>query len=62
MKSSSTPHQIANRKALEWQAGYGAVSFGTKDLPRVTNYIKRQKESITPKYKPTSVWRGSKAR
>ena len=31
-------------KALEWQRGYGIVSFGTKDLPWVIDYIKNQKE------------------
>lgn len=37
-------HQIANRKILEWQTGYGVVSFGTKDLAWVIRYIKNQKE------------------
>ena len=37
-------HQIANRKALEWQTGYGVVSFGTKDLEWVKRYIQNQKE------------------
>jgi putative transposase len=32
------------RKLLEWQAGYGVVSFGTKDLEWVRNYIRNQKE------------------
>ncbi|MBI3412161.1 MAG: IS200/IS605 family transposase [Planctomycetes bacterium] len=32
------------RKILEWQAGYGVVSFGTKDLDWVVDYIRRQKE------------------
>ena len=31
-------------KRLEWQAGYGVVSFGTKDLTRVVEYIRNQKE------------------
>jgi putative transposase len=31
-------------KALEWQRGYGIVSFGTKDLPWVIDYIKNQKK------------------
>jgi len=30
-------------KALEWQAGYGVVSFGTKDLEWVKAYIRNQK-------------------
>jgi REP-associated tyrosine transposase len=37
-------HQIANRKLLEWQEGYGVVSFGTKDLNWVTAYVRNQKE------------------
>src|SRR5450432_4463732 len=37
-------HQLANRKVLEWQSGYGVVSFGTKDLPWVIDYIRNQKE------------------
>ena len=37
-------HQLANRKVLDWQAGYGVVSFGTKDLEWVVNYIRNQKE------------------
>ena len=31
-------------KALEWQRGYGIVSFGTKDLKWVVEYIKNQRE------------------
>jgi putative transposase len=31
-------------KELEWQTGYGVVSFGTKDLPWVVEYIRRQRE------------------
>ena len=29
---------------LGWQTGYGVVSFGTKDLQWVVNYIRNQKE------------------
>src|SRR5687767_12004839 len=36
-------HEIANRKTLEWQHGYGVVSFGTKDLKWVVRYILNQK-------------------
>lgn len=36
--------QLANRKTFGWQAGYGVVSFGTKDLPWVVGYVERQKE------------------
>lgn len=31
-------------KALEWQRGYGIVSFGTRDLKWVVEYIKNQEE------------------
>lgn len=31
-------------KALQWQLGYGVVSFGTRDLPWVVSYIENQKE------------------
>lgn len=37
-------HEVANRKLLEWQDGYGVVSFGTKDLAWVARYIEKQKE------------------
>jgi putative transposase len=37
-------HEIANRKLLDWQEGYGVVSFGTKDLKWVVDYVKNQKE------------------
>jgi REP element-mobilizing transposase RayT len=37
-------HKIANRKLLDWQSGYGVVSFGTKDLPWVVNYVRNQKQ------------------
>ncbi len=30
--------------SLQWQAGYGIVSFGTRDLPWVRNYILNQPE------------------
>src|SRR5437868_7676822 len=30
--------------ALEWQRGYGVVSFGTGDLPWVLEYIRNQRE------------------
>ena len=36
--------EIANRKLLEWQSGYGVVSFGSKDLPWIVSYIRNQKE------------------
>ena len=34
-------------KALQWQSGYGVVSFGTKDLKWVVNYILNQKQRHT---------------
>lgn len=37
-------HEIAKRKILEWQTGYGVVSFGTKDMSWVVQYIQNQKE------------------
>ena len=37
-------HEIANRKLLDWQQGYGVVSFGTKDLKWVVDYVKNQKQ------------------
>jgi putative transposase len=37
-------HEIVNRKILEWQDGYGVVSFGTKDLEWVSRYVRNQKE------------------
>jgi hypothetical protein len=37
-------HEICNRKVLDWQDGYGVVSFGTKDLPWVIRYVKHQKQ------------------
>jgi putative transposase len=37
-------HEIANRKVLEWQDGYGVVSFGIKDLEWVAKYVRNQRE------------------
>ena len=36
-------HELLNLKLLDWQTGYGVVSFGTKDLDWVVNYIRNQK-------------------
>jgi REP element-mobilizing transposase RayT len=47
LKGSSTyhiNHEICNRKVLNWQTGYGIVSFGSKDLPWIIAYIRNQKE------------------
>mgnify|MGYP002624378725 FL=1 len=32
------------QKVLQWQAGYGVVSFGTRDLPWVIEYIRNQRQ------------------
>ncbi len=37
-------HEVCNRKVLAWQDGYGVVSFGTKDLPWVVEYVRSQKQ------------------
>ena len=42
-------HEVNRRmelkqKVLQWQTGYGVVSFGTRDLPWVVAYIRGQKE------------------
>jgi putative transposase len=31
-------------KVLQWQVGYGVVSFGTRELPWVVDYIRKQRE------------------
>ncbi len=36
--------ELVNRKVLDGQTGYGVVSFGTKDLEWVVNYIRNQRE------------------
>ena len=46
LKGSSS-HYINHEvqpKALEWQRGYGIVTFGTRDLGWVVAYIRNQKE------------------
>jgi len=43
--SHDVNHQFdLTKKVLEWQAGYGIVSFGTKDLEWVKKYIRNQKQ------------------
>jgi putative transposase len=44
--SSHDVNQAAGRghKVLEWQAGYGVVSYGTRDGEWVYEYIRHQKE------------------
>jgi hypothetical protein len=37
-------HTLANRKIIEWQSGYGVVSFGTKATPWVVRDVEKQRE------------------
>jgi putative transposase len=40
-----TNQQVGHRdKILQWQTGYGVVSFGTRDLDWVKQYIRDQKQ------------------
>jgi putative transposase len=45
----SSAHEVNQKlgggsKVLEWQTGYGVVSFGTKDLEWVKSYVRNQRE------------------
>ena len=42
--SSHDTNQRLGHKALEWQAGYGVVSFGTRDLEWVKDYVRNQRD------------------
>jgi len=44
--SSHAVNQVFVRAAekFEWQAGYGVVSFGTRNLEWIVSYVKNQKE------------------
>ena len=42
--SSHDVNQKLGHKSLEWQAGYGVVSFGTRDLEWVKEYVRNQRE------------------
>lgn len=46
LKGGSSHHinQTSNHKLLQWQRGYGIISFGTKDLQWVISYVLNQKE------------------
>jgi len=46
MKGAASHHinQMAGRKVLQWQDGYGAVSFSPSALDRVKSYIANQAE------------------
>src|SRR5581483_5879873 len=40
-------HEVNRRfgdKTIEWQTGYGVVTFGTRDLAWVVAYIRNQRE------------------
>ncbi len=42
--SSFEVNKRMNLKALEWQRGYGVVSFGKRNLDWVLDYVRRQRE------------------
>ena len=42
--SSHEANQKLGRKLLDWQTGYGVVSFGTRDLVWVMEYVRNQRE------------------
>jgi REP element-mobilizing transposase RayT len=42
--SSHDANQRLGHKVLEWQTGYGVVSFGTKDQPWVVDYVRNQRD------------------
>jgi putative transposase len=47
--SSHDVNQALGRrqKELQWQGGYGVVSFGTRDLPWVIEFVRNQREHHT---------------
>ena len=42
--SSHEVNQKLGHKVLEWQTGYGVVSFGTRDLDWVKDYVRNQRD------------------
>ena len=46
IKGASSHHinQLHGQKSLQWQNGYGIVTFGEKDLKWVVGYIDNQKQ------------------
>jgi putative transposase len=42
--SSFEVNRRMGHKALEWQRGYGVVSFGRRHLPWICDYVERQRE------------------
>jgi REP-associated tyrosine transposase len=53
-------HTLANRKIIEWQSGYGVVSFGTKAMPWWFA-TSRGSANITLSGQPTSGWSVSRS-
>lgn len=37
-------HELIANDWFEWQEGYGVLSFGKQALPRVVDYVVKQKE------------------
>jgi REP-associated tyrosine transposase len=37
-------HRPGSEERLYWQTGYGALTFSRRDLPRVVDYVRKQKE------------------
>ena len=42
--SSYLVNKLISENTLEWQEGYGVVSFSKRDLPWVLEYVAKQKE------------------
>ena len=42
LPSSHEANQKLGSKVLDWQTGYGVVSFGTGDLPWIESYVRNQ--------------------
>ena len=42
--SAHDANQKLTHKGVEWQTGYGVVSFGTKDLEWVKEYVRNQRD------------------
>lgn len=42
--SSHEANQKLGQGTLDWQTGYGVVSFGTKDLEWVKDYVRNQRQ------------------
>ena len=57
IKGSSSHHinQLHGQKTLQWQNGYGIVTFGEKDLKWVVAYIETRKKG-TPRARSLNDW------